>query len=69
MARHESLLAQLRVAAAGLHEASLLLQQQNVESRPTIMALVETAVALANARVKAVADALERFGPDAMLFD
>jgi hypothetical protein len=66
-AQHETMKDQLQFALRDLEEAELWLSQPNIDSRPSIQQVVRLILELAGWRINIVKDALDKFGPDAMM--
>ena len=65
-AHHDTMHAEVRLAYRDLDEAGLWLNQENVDDRPSILAIVDLATNAAAHRLKTIQEALNTHGPNAM---
>jgi len=66
-ARHPTMQQQVVYAMRDLEEATQWLAQENIAARPHILEIADIVIGMAESRLKMIADALNRYGPDAML--
>jgi len=65
-ANHDTMKAHVRLAVRDLDEATIFLNEKDVDHRPNILKMADLAVEIATARMAIVAKALADYGPDAM---
>jgi hypothetical protein len=65
-AQHQSLKGEVRRASRDTAEAAHYLAESNIDSRPSILAIVDMAIQLAAYRLRAVEKPLHTYGPGAM---
>jgi hypothetical protein len=67
LAEHDTIKEQVRLAIRDLDEALHWLNEKNVDTRPSILRIADLAFGLATWRLTMVKNALDKYGPGAML--
>ena len=67
-AKHQTMQEQVRLASRDLDEGLRWLREDNFDARLPFHRIVDLTIDLANWRLNMVSDALQKYGPDAMVF-